>query len=340
MSEHINFTMPHLGGDKRAPSYFAAACLYSLTALGLTFMPFLTGAVQTLCAVLLPGLDTSFFSALTQVCFYSLCIIIPLYIYLKNHSGMSDAMRFNGITTRRAILCVMAGVMGLFFTNFVSYIWFMLVEGMGGRLVSGTNVPTTPSQLCQAIVFSAILPGVCEELVFRGAILSAWERGGSKRAVLVSACLFATLHASIGGLPSELINGIILAIIAVSTDSLFACMIYHTVFNSTALILAYVAQAQAAAETAEVSASLFASIGGMAGLIPLLFDILITGAALFITLRALDRIRLFEGRRVFGNEEGVRHNWRWSELGVLFSGVGVMAMWYVYDLMKVMGVIR
>lgn len=340
MAEKINFTMPHLGGHKRAPSYFAASCMYLIAAVGLSLLPFFISGLEALCAALVPGFDPSLFDWLNVVLFYGGCIVLPLFLYMRARPGLSDAMRFNGVSTPRAVLCALAALLGVFFTNYLSYLWMMLIEAMGGTLTSsGISVPSSPSGLCVMIVFVAVLPGVCEELLFRGAVLSAWERSGSVRAILISSLLFAGLHSNVEGLPSEIFNGVVLAVIAVSTDSIFACMIYHTVFNSATLIISYITQFESK-QVAEESVSLFAALGGLPGVIRILIDLLLVGTLMFWVLRTLDHLRLAEGRRTFGNEKGEPHDWTFTELGVLFAGLGVIAVQYLSSIMRMAGVIR
>lgn len=338
MPGEVNFTLSDSGKARRAPSYFASACLFTIAAVGLTLVPPLVGLLATLVGRWFPGPDDAFFDNLAQLLFYAACVVLPVGLYMRSRPGVPDAMRINGIGFRKAVICAAAGVIGLFFTNYVNYLWLMLIEALGGTLSSGrVAVPTTPSALSTAILFTAVLPGVCEELLFRGALMSAWERKGSRAAVVISALWFTMLHASVEGAPAEFINGVILAVIVVLTDSIFAGMIYHTVYNSTALIVSYIASFQP--EAAAESESLLAAIGGAAGLISVLFNILFCGLMLFFLIRVLSRIRLFEGKNEFGVSEVTEHSWNWTELFVTLAGAAVMAIWYAADLFRIAGYI-
>ena len=340
MPGEVNFTLADSCEKRRAPSYFASACLFTIAAVGLTLVPPLAGILETLVGGRFPGLDGAFFDNLVQVLFYGVCVVLPVGLYMRARPGIADAMRVNGIGFKKAVLCAFAGVVGLFFTNYVSYIWLILIEALGGTLSSGrVAVPTTPSALSVAIVFSAVLPGVCEEILFRGALLGAWERRGSKAAVVISALWFTMLHASVEGAPAEFVNGVVLAVIVVLTDSIFAGMIYHTVYNSAALIVSYIASFQPETASAE-AASLFSAIGGAAGLISVLFNILLSGLTLFFFIRVLGRLRFLEGKTGFGVPEiPGRHSWTWAELFVTLAGAAVMAVWYAADIFRIAGYI-
>ena len=100
-------------------------------------------------------------------------------------------------------------------------------------------VPGNRRELLLLLANSAVLAPICEEMLFRGAMLSAWEPRGGKKAVWVTAILFAILHGSIAGFPMHLMAGVLLALLVLYTDSLYAGLIFHTVYNAGITLIAY-----------------------------------------------------------------------------------------------------
>jgi len=96
------------------------------------------------------------------------------------------------------------------------------------------------------LVCLALTPAVCEEIFFRGFLLSAFRRSSRLWfAILGSALLFGVFHIVVPGaliyermLPSTLL-GILLAIICVRTGSLFPGMIMHGIHNGLLLTIAH-----------------------------------------------------------------------------------------------------
>ena len=84
------------------------------------------------------------------------------------------------------------------------------------------------------IVLVAVLPAVCEEICFRGAILRAW-RARPVVAVVASAVLFAALHGSLARVPPTLALGLLAGFVAVRTGSTWAAVLVHATHNGTAL---------------------------------------------------------------------------------------------------------
>jgi sodium transport system permease protein len=87
----------------------------------------------------------------------------------------------------------------------------------------------------------AIVPAVCEELVFRGVLLQAFASTGRvSRAVLVSAAVFGAFHLSfetaIRFLPTAFL-GLFLAYVVWRTRSIFTGMLMHLVNNATVVLI-------------------------------------------------------------------------------------------------------
>lgn len=79
----------------------------------------------------------------------------------------------------------------------------------------------------------ALVPAVCEELLCRGAVaLPLARRMGGRWGILISALLFALLHASVYRLAPTLLLGLSFGAIAVRTRSILPSMLAHAVNNA------------------------------------------------------------------------------------------------------------
>ena len=163
-------------------------------------------------------------------------------------------------------------------------------------------------------------------------MLSAWEERGSLRAVTTVSLLFTLLHGNLLGIPSEFICGVLLACIVISSGSLFAGMVFHTVFNSTLLIASYWAR------TVETDAE--AAYTGALSLLPFLLGALLFGSILMFLMRRFRALRLRDGRKTFGVPPCPERPVRMSELVVQISGIIVASVWYVIDLFRISGFLQ
>lgn len=329
-----NFTLPDSeNGNGRKPSVFAASFLFLLAGMGKLVGEYVAWPFVFLAGRLFGGVDAGAQSQLTQFLYYILFVALPVMLYARRDPGIASHLRIEPLKGRVAALSVLTAAVAVLFINCVSQLWFILVQCMGGTIpASGVAVPTTVRGLAYAVIMSAVLPGVCEELLFRGLMLSAWEERGSLRAVTTVSLLFTLLHGNLLGIPSEFICGVLLACIVISSGSLFAGMVFHTVFNSTLLIASYWAR------TVETDAE--AAYTGALSLLPFLLGALLFGSILMFLMRRFRALRLRDGRKTFGVPPCPERPVRMSELVVQISGIIVASVWYVIDLFRISGFLQ
>ena len=118
--------------------------------------------------------------------------------------------------------------------------WFFpkLPAGAGAaKLMEAMSTDAVPLWL--ALATFAVAPAVCEELAFRGFILSGLQK--SKRfwlPIVISSILFGAIHM----IPKQVFNaallGLVLGLLAVRSRSLIPGVIFHAVFNGTQVFAA------------------------------------------------------------------------------------------------------
>ncbi|MEA2630119.1 MAG: sodium transport system permease protein, partial [Chloroflexota bacterium] len=104
-----------------------------------------------------------------------------------------------------------------------------------------SQMMTSMPSLGMAILLFAAIPAVCEELAFRGFILTGLERGHRTRsAILLSALLFGFLHVLLS-LFQQLFNatllGLVLGLLAVRSGSVLPGILFHFINNALAVTL-------------------------------------------------------------------------------------------------------
>ena len=83
----------------------------------------------------------------------------------------------------------------------------------------------------------ALLPAICEELAFRGFILSGLRQLSSPwQAIGISTALFAIAHGVIQQSLVAGVFGIVLGYLAIQTGSLFPCIAFHATHNAMGLL--------------------------------------------------------------------------------------------------------
>jgi sodium transport system permease protein len=95
--------------------------------------------------------------------------------------------------------------------------------------------PTTAPWLYLGV---AVAPAFCEELLFRGVLLSSLRRVVSTRwSIGLSAAAFALMHMNIQQLPTSLAMGALLGLLVVRTHSIWPSICLHALHNGLALAI-------------------------------------------------------------------------------------------------------
>ena len=93
------------------------------------------------------------------------------------------------------------------------------------------------------LLLIAVLPAVCEELAFRGFILSGLRHLGHKWwAIALSAVAFGGVHLFVQQKISAAAVGLIIGYLAVQTSSLWPCIVFHATHNGLQVALFHAAQ--------------------------------------------------------------------------------------------------
>jgi sodium transport system permease protein len=92
--------------------------------------------------------------------------------------------------------------------------------------------------LWQVLLVICVAPAICEELAFRGFILSGLRRIGHKwGAIALSALFFGMAHGILQQSIGATVIGIVIGYVAVKTGSLLPGMVYHAVHNGLSVLL-------------------------------------------------------------------------------------------------------
>lgn len=110
--------------------------------------------------------------------------------------------------------------------------------GLPSLPVAGMS-PETPAALLILLFVGALMPGVCEECFFRGAIQGILERRGKWFAIVLSAVLFGLFHMDPIRIVAASVLGIFFGWLVVRTGSLYPAILAHLANNAMAISASY-----------------------------------------------------------------------------------------------------
>lgn len=101
-----------------------------------------------------------------------------------------------------------------------------------GEFLGGGGLP-----IWQLVLVAAVVPGICEELAFRGVLLHGLSR--RLRPVplaLTVGLIFGAFHVTLWRIPPTAYIGVILASVVLLTGSIYPAMLWHALNNATAIL--------------------------------------------------------------------------------------------------------
>jgi len=98
-------------------------------------------------------------------------------------------------------------------------------------------ISSTP--IWQVLLMLALIPAICEELVFRGFLFAGLQRnGGHLRAILVTAAFFGLSHGVLQQTITASVMGVMIGWIAYRSGGVASTIAFHATHNSISMILA------------------------------------------------------------------------------------------------------
>ncbi len=167
-------------------------------------------------------------------------LLIPNLIYLKLMGfSLKKVLRLNKISLKQIKYVVFITIFSYPIAVFFNFIMTFFLTSFGKTLAEPIPMADTPSMYFISLFVIALAPGICEEVMFRGTIMSAYGNLGKRRAITYSAILFGIFHLNLQNLLGPIFLGIILGITVYKTNSLYASIIGHTLSNAIAVTIGY-----------------------------------------------------------------------------------------------------
>jgi membrane protease YdiL (CAAX protease family) len=167
-------------------------------------------------------------------------------------------------------LALLVGLAAMLVGGALQALWTLVLPG---ALLQAFDVSRLfrrpPWEQALLVAAATALAPVCEELAFRGHLLSALrQRHGTRAAIALSTLAFAGLHLDPVRLPGLLFLGLLYGWLTVRAGSVYPAMLAHAVNNVAATALAISEPAGGAAEAIEPGPALAALAFGLLLLAP------------------------------------------------------------------------
>ena len=93
-----------------------------------------------------------------------------------------------------------------------------------------------------SILFTAVLPGICEEITHRGLVLKTMKEGGAsdKKIILINGVFFGLFHMYLGQTAFTMVMGCIMALLVIKSKSIIPAIFMHFINNFISVMISFI----------------------------------------------------------------------------------------------------
>ena len=299
--------------ERPRPTILAATAVALIATAGLW--------IASLLAARLSFPDQAGREFLFDALYYLPFVGLPVALYGVKRPGLSASLRLNPLPPLTTLGVFLAAMLSVYLASALDGVWAMLLNAAGLREPQVSVEIASSRALTLAVLHSAAIPAIFEELLCRGFVFSAFESRGTRLAVWVSSAIFALMHGNVYGLPAYLLVGATSAFLVFARDSLYAGIAYHTGYNTLILLSLYLLPAaDSDAVNAAPDAALISSVA---------VDVALAALLMFLLLRTLDRRRRALGIEAVPRVREPLRKCEWAllaALGMVFAVTCVLVL--------------
>ncbi len=171
---------------------------------------------------------------------YIIILLPPIIYILVKKLDIKETLKLNKISFKHGFLVACITILVYPAAVFGNSLVMTILSLLGNLNIPQLPMATNKKEYLFLMFIISISAGICEEIFFRGFILSGYERLGKRKAIILSAILFGFFHFNIYNLMGPIILGLAFGYLVLETGSIFAGMIGHMVNNGFAVTLGFV----------------------------------------------------------------------------------------------------
>ncbi len=224
-------------------------------------------ALLPISAVAATVIDQLFYGAGYMACF--MVPVVFLRLFLKKGKCQLRPMQLTPRISKELPLYIFAGIAICFSAAQLNAALVSIFDysSFSSEILWGMYESMEPYEIVLQFIVISVIPGVCEEFFFRGAILENCLPLGRSNAIFISAFLFAMMHQNIEQFLYTFVAGIVLGLVYTHTGSIWNCTILHLCNNFISVLQTVVLQKYGESEMSSLLILLFDGVIYLAGAI-------------------------------------------------------------------------
>ena len=210
----------------------------SLSPVTQALVAFLAVLLPTLLFTPDPGSSTAAIqSVLLQ--FFLVALIPVILAHLLNRDEQT-VLKLRSVGARNLLWCLLLAFSAVFLLDEIVF-WQERLTGAQANLspdIQKLLHADSPLQLVWRLFALALVPAICEELLFRGFIFGRFlQTGQPGQSLMMTSLLFGLFHRNLAALLPTTLAGIFLAFAVWRTGSVYCAMAMHALINTWAILV-------------------------------------------------------------------------------------------------------
>ena len=213
-------------GTKKLPAPLDAGIMYTISAVYYVY-------VSQLLTVI--GLQSEVNLVLSEILFFA---VPPIVLAFLKKYDIKKTFRLKAPRPLEVLLMLVISPVMILAGVCSGFLALMAVKVIFGRVyLAGDLVQLMSNNILVSLFIVAVVPAVCEELLFRGMIQRGLEKLGAGWGIFLSGLLFGLFHFDFQRLAAQTLIGFIAAYAVYRTGSIFNGMILHFMNNGLLTLL-------------------------------------------------------------------------------------------------------
>lgn len=164
---------------------------------------------------------------------FAVPMIFYAFIYKQKPKQIFSGFGFKKVSLKVILCSIAMGIVAFFVIMFVSSFFSVLIQALGYEPYVRYGEKTQMSfwSFLLSLLTVAIMPGFFEEFSHRGMLHTGFSKMGSMRTIVFSGLLFGLMHLNINQFFYAFAVGMLLALVAIITKSIWPSVIIHFMNN-------------------------------------------------------------------------------------------------------------
>lgn len=166
-------------------------------------------------------------------------ILVPSLIFLKlTGHKLKSALRLKAVPVKILAMSLLITLISLPIAYTLNMLMTFVLSKFDALTMNNIEMGSGSLNYLIFIFLMSVTPGICEEVFFRGMILSGYEKIFSpKKTIIFTGLLFGLFHFELQNFMLPAFLGMVFAWLVINTDSIYTSILGHAVFNAIGVTL-------------------------------------------------------------------------------------------------------